>query len=67
MAGKPLQEILAESTSTIERNFDGMENSIELRARVEEIIPLDADSYEIVKVKGVPTKFKASLACHFSR
>ena len=56
-----MEDILEAAISDLKATFVGQENTKELISRIEEIMPIESQKYEVVNVTGNDVRFKATI------
>ena len=62
-----MEEIFNKIVKTIEKTFEGEENTDKLRARVLKLLPIEEESAKIVFVKGTEDCFKAKVIARIEK
>jgi hypothetical protein len=60
-----MEDLLDATISDLKAAFFGQKNSKELLSRVEDIIPIESQKYNVVGVKGNDVRFKATIKTNY--
>jgi hypothetical protein len=60
-----MEDLLDATISDLKAAFFGQENRKELLSRVEDIIPIESQKYNVVSVKGNDVRFKATIKTNY--